>query len=123
MNIMSDEFTRVATNEIIRELKANSRILKLCKTDQDIVKNCSEIGKHLHQIKGLAPMAGYNAIGELASINDSLIKKILDGEKVIGIFETISQSNQLMNNLLQNPSLDIDDLKQTIKAKHSAFLD
>lgn len=123
MNIMSDEFTKVATNEIIEELKANSRILKLCKTDQDIVKNGSEIGKHLHKIKGLAPMAGYNSIGELASINDSLIKKILDGEKIKGIFETINQSNQLMNNLIQNPTIDTDELKQTIKTRYSVFLD
>lgn len=123
MNIMSDEFTRVATNEIIEELKANSRILKSCKTDQDIVKNCSEIGKHLHQIKGLAPMIGYNAVGELASINDSLIKKILDGQKITGIFETINKSNQLMNNLIQNPALNIDEIKHTIKTKHSEFLD
>ncbi len=123
MNIMSDEFTRVATNEIIEELKANSRILKSCKIDQDIVKNCSEIGKHLHQIKGLAPMIGYNAVGELASINDSLIKKILDGQKITGIFETINKSNQLMNDLIQNPALNIDEIKHTIKTKHSEFLD
>ncbi len=120
---MSDEFTKVATTEINEELKANSRILKSCKTDQDIKKNGSELGKHLHKIKGLAPMAGYNSIGELASINDSLIKKILSGEKIKGIFETVNQSNQFMNKLIQNPSLSIDDIKEIIKTRHSAFLD
>jgi chemotaxis protein histidine kinase CheA len=122
MNIMPDEFTKVATNEIIDELKANSRILKSCKTDQDIVKNGSEIGKHLHKIKGLAPMVGFNSIGELASINDLLIKKLLDGEKIKGIFETINQSNNLMNDIIRNPSIDIDEIKQAIKIKYSAFL-
>lgn len=120
---MSDEFTKVATNEINEELKANSRILKLCNTDQDIIKNGLELRKHLHKIKGLAPMTGYNSIGELASINDSLIKKILNGEKIKGIFETVNQSNQIMNKLVQNPSLSIDDITQTIKTRHSAFLD
>lgn len=120
---MSDEFTKVATNEINEELQANSRILKLCYTDQDIIKNGSELRKHLHKIKGLAPMAGYNSIGKLASINDSLITKILNGEKIKGIFETVNQSNQIMNKLVQNPSLSIDDITQTIKTRHSEFLD
>ena len=123
MNIMSDEFTKVATNEINEELKENSRILKLCNTDQDIIKNGSDLRKHLHKIKGLAPMAGYPSLGELASLNDSLIKKILSGEKIKGIFETVNQSNQIMNKLVQNPSFGIDDITKTIKTRHSAFLD
>ncbi len=67
-------------------------------------------------------MMGQKKIGELASLNDELIKKILEGEKIEGIFETIKQSNKLMKDLMEDSTMKIDDLKQTIKTKHSAFL-
>ncbi|MFQ5572795.1 MAG: phosphorelay protein [Nitrosopumilaceae archaeon] len=120
---MSDEFKEVAQKEINQELESNSQILKSCSNDEDIEKNSHEIEKHLHKLKGLAPMTGYKSIGELASLNDSLIKKILEGKKIAGIFETISKSNQLMKEIMQNSNISIDELKQTIKTKHSAFLD
>jgi len=119
---LSDEFTKQATKEINEELKSTSQILKLCQSDSDIEKQCSEIEKHLHKIKGLAPMMGQKKLGELASLNDELIKKILEGKKIEGIFETINQSTQLMKDIMQDSTMKIDDLKKTIKTKHSAFL-
>jgi len=119
---LSDEFTNQANKEIHEELEHNSQILKSCQNDEDISNKCSEIEKHLHKIKGLAPMMGQKKIGELASLNDELIKKILEGKKIEGIFETIKQSNKLMKDLMEDSTMKIDDLKQTIKTKHSAFL-
>ncbi len=120
---LSDEFTQQATKEINEELNHNSQILKSCQNDEDISSKCSEIEKHLHKIKGLAPMMGQQKIGELASLNGELIKKIVEGKKIKGIFETISQSNKLMKDMMQDSTLEIDDLKQTIKTKYSEFLD
>ncbi|MCH8324356.1 MAG: hypothetical protein IH813_04570, partial [Thaumarchaeota archaeon] len=82
-----------------------------------------EIEKHLHKIKGLAPMMGQKKIGELASLNDELIKKILEGEKIEGIFETTKQSNKLMKDLMRDSTVEIDGLKQTIKTKYAEFFD
>jgi len=120
---LSDEFSEQATKEIYEELEHNSQILKSCQNDEDISNKCSEIEKHLHKIKGLAPMMGQKKIGELASLNDELIKKILEGEKIEGIFETIKQSNKLMKDLMQDSTVEIDDLKQTIKTKYAEFFD
>ena len=120
---LSDEFTMQATKEINEELEHNSQILKSCQNDEDIFNKCSEIEKHLHKIKGLAPMMGQQKIGELASLNGELIKKIVEGKKINGIFETINQSNKLMKDMLQDSTLEIDDLKQIIKTKYSEFLD
>ena len=120
---LSDEFTMQATKEINEELEHNSQILKSCQNDEDISNKCSEIEKHLHKIKGLAPMMGQKKIGELASLNDELIKKILEGEKIEGIFETINQSNKLMKDLMQDSTVEIDGLKQTIKTKYAEFFD
>jgi len=120
---LSDEFTEQATKEINEELDHNSLILKSCQNDEDISNKCSEIEKHLHKIKGLAPMMGQKKIGELALLNDELIKKILEGEKIEGIFETIKQSNKLMKDLMQDSTVEIDGLKQTIKTKYAEFFD
>jgi len=120
---LSDEFTKESTKEIHEELEHNSQILKSCQNDEDISNKCSEIEKHLHKIKGLAPMMGQKKIGELASLNDELIKKILEGEKIEGIFETIKQSNKLMKDLMRDSTVEIDGLKQTIKTKYAEFFD
>jgi chemotaxis protein histidine kinase CheA len=120
---LSDEFTQQATKEINEELDHNSQILKSCQNDEDISNKCPEIEKHLHKIKGLAPMMGQKKIGELAALNDELIKKILEGEKIKGIFETINQSNKLMKDLMQDSTVEIDGLKQTIKTKYAEFFD
>jgi len=118
---LSDEFTKQAIKEIHEELEHNSQILKSCQNDEDISNKCSEIEKHLHKIKGLAPMMGQKKIGDLASLNDELIKKILEGEKIEGIFETIKQSNNLMKDLMRDSTVEIDGLKQTIKTKYAEF--
>lgn len=120
---MSDEFARVAAQEIRDELESNFQILKLCENDEDMVEKISDIEKHLHKIKGLAPMMGQKKIGELASLNDKLIKKILEGKKIEGIFDTINQSNQVMKELMQDSTISIDELKRTIMTKHSGLLD
>jgi chemotaxis protein histidine kinase CheA len=120
---LTDEFTEQATKEISEELDHNSKILKSCQNDEDISNKCPEIEKHLHKIKGLAPMMGQQKIGELASLNGELIKKIVEGKKINGIFETINQSNKLMKDMMQDSTLEIDDLKQIIKTKYSEFLD
>lgn len=119
---MSDEFTKAARQEINDELEKNSQILKSCKNDDDIKKNSSEIEKQLHKIKGLAPMMGQKQIGEIASINDTLIKKIIDGKQISGIFETMNKSNHLMKELMIDSSKDISEFLQNIKNTHSEFL-
>ena len=120
---LSDEFTEQATKEINEELEHNSQILKSCQNDEDIINKCSEIEKHLHKIKGLAPMMDQKKVGELAWLNDELIKKIIEGKKIQGIFETITHSNKLMKDLMQDSTLEIDDLMQTIKTKYAEYLD
>lgn len=120
---MTDEFAKVSEKEINEDLEGISKILDLCKNDNDLKEKCQEIKNHLHKIKGLAPMMGKKGISEIASINDSLLKKILEDNMVDGIFETIRESNQLMKNLMQDSTIGMNEFIKTIKTKHSAFLD
>ena len=71
---MSDEFTQVATKEINEELDGIEGILNSCTNDDDITNNSTDIEKHLHKIKGLAPMMGQEGVGEIAALNDTLMK-------------------------------------------------
>lgn len=51
---MSDEFMKIATQEINDELSSISTILDLCQNDADVSKNSDKIEEHMHKIKGLA---------------------------------------------------------------------
>jgi len=120
---LTDEFAKVSEKEINEDLEGISKILDSCKNDNGLKEKCQEIKNHLHKIKGLAPMMGKKGISEIASINDSLLKKILEDNMVDGIFETISESNQLMKNLMQDSTTEMNEFIKTIKTKHSAFLE
>jgi len=120
---MSDEFTRVATEEINEELAGIEGILNSCKNDEDVTNNSTDMEKHLHKIKGLAPMMNQNGVGEIAALIDILIKKIAGGQIVEGIFEISNESNHLMKNLMNGSATNITELKEKLKTRYSEFLE
>jgi HPt (histidine-containing phosphotransfer) domain-containing protein len=100
---MSDEFIQVATQEINDELSCITTILDTCQNDVDVSKNSDQIENHMHKIKGLAPMMGKENIGNLAKTLDSILKKIVSGQKVDGFFEPLSISIQQMTIAMDSP--------------------
>ena len=64
---MSDEFISLATKEINDEISEIETILNSCKNDDDVNQNSTQLQKHTHKIKGLAPMMGKEELGELSS--------------------------------------------------------
>jgi len=75
---MSDEFLRVAKQEIQTELNGLEQIIALCNNDEHLFANSQSIEGHLHKIKGLAPMIGQEEVGEIAKISDNIIKHIIN---------------------------------------------
>ena len=120
---MSDEFTQVATKEINEELDGIEGILNSCTNDDDITNNSTDIEKHLHKIKGLAPMMGQEGVGEIAALNDTLMKKIIAGQIIEGIFETSNESNHLMKNLMNGSTTNISELKEKLKTRYSELFE
>ena len=120
---MSDEFTQVATKEINEELDGIQGILNSCTNDDDITNNSTDIEKHLHKIKGLAPMMGQKGVGEIAALNDTLMKKIIGGQIVEDIFEISNESIHLMKNLMNGSTTNIAELKAKMKTRYSEFFD
>ena len=120
---MSKEFTQVATKEINEELDGIEGILNSCTNDDDITNNSTDIEKHLHKIKGLAPMMGQKGVGEIAALNDTLMKKIIGGQIVEDIFKISNESIHLMKNLMNGSTTNIAELKTKLKTRYSEFFD
>ena len=120
---MSDEFIKVATKEINDEIASINKILGSCKTDSDISKNSQTIERHIHKIKGLAPMMGKPGIGKIATLIDSLLNHLIDGKHIEGIFSTMIESSVFMNNSMNDSEQKVDKIKQKIETKYSKYLD
>jgi HPt (histidine-containing phosphotransfer) domain-containing protein len=119
---MSDEFIKVATQEINYELTGITIILESCKNDADISKNSGKIEPHMHKIKGLAPMMGKENIGNLAKTLDSILKKIMSGNQVDGFFEPLSFSTKQMI-IAMNESNDLSEVQAQVSDIASKIVD
>ena len=120
---MSDEFIKVATLEIKDEIASIKKILKSCKDDSDIFKNSESIEKHIHKIKGLAPMMGKTGLGEIAALNDKLLNRIIEGQNLSGIYSTLCESNVFMGQSIHGSDHSSQEIKQKIATKYSKYLD
>lgn len=119
---MSDEFIKVATKEISDELEGITSILDTCTKDEDVIKNSNKIEQHMHKIKGLAPMMGKENIGNLAKTLDSLLKKIVSGEKIDGFYEILVNSITQMTFAINNP-YDLSGIHKQVSDIASKIID
>jgi chemotaxis protein histidine kinase CheA len=120
---MSDEFIQVATKEIHEELDEIKKIINICENDADVSKNCKDIEKHTHKIKGLAPMMEKSDVGTIALLNDKLLKHMIDGKSISGIYQIIFESNDIMKQDMQGSKINAELLIQKINDNYSEFLD
>ena len=111
---MSDEFLRLAAQEVNEEIFGLEEILSKCSDDASVSLKADNFEKHTHKIKGLAPMMGKESLGNLAANLDSILKKIIDGSKVDGIHAVLVQSVSSMKSSMSEPNTDLAELqKQT----------
>ena len=116
---MSDNFHRIAKQEIQDELNGLKQILLQCNNDNDISNNGNKIEKHLHKIKGLAPMMGQNNIGEIAKLNDVILKHIIENGMLSGAHKIINESVHMMQEIFNDVNeKNIDEFKIKI---HNTF--
>lgn len=112
---MSDEFLRVAKKEISDDIAKISILLQNCPDDDAVSKNIAQLEKHIHKIKGLAPMMGHDQIGRAAALVDSLLKKHLAGSSVRGIRSVIKTSCEFMQSTLDGANPDFELLKTEVE--------
>ncbi len=121
---MSDNFNKLARQEIQDELDSLQQILTQCYNDNDISSNGIEIEKHLHKIKGLAPMMGQNNVGEIAKINDSILKHIIQNGTQSGIHQIMIESLQIMQAIFNDTNKnDVKEFKNKLLKTFSHILD
>lgn len=120
---MSDEFIKVATLEIKDEIASIKKILESCKDDSDVSKNSKSIEKHIHKIKGLAPMMDKKGLGEIAALNDKLLNHIIEGQNLAGIYSTLCESSVFMDQSIHGSNHSSHEIKQKIATKYSKYLD
>lgn len=111
---MSDEFLKIATAEINDEILEIQNILNSCHDSLDVSANAAKIQKSTHKIKGLAPMMGKDDLGNLSSLLDSVLKKIIDGAIVDDLFDSMKDSVNEMKNSMIYSDYNLDVIKQRI---------
>ncbi len=122
MKTMSEEFIRVATKEINEEIDSITEILKSCNNNSSAIKKAKLIEKHVHKIKGLAPMMGKGDIGEIAVMTDKILKHVIEGNDLDGVYETLLESNKFMKDSMDGTNLNMHQLKQKFEANYANIL-
>lgn len=112
---MSDEFIEIATKEINEELSGLEELLFACQNDANIFSHAGKFQKHTHKIKGLAPMMGKEELGGLSSILDIMLKKIIEGKKIVGIFDILTESFHYMKNSMNESNCDLSQINNKLK--------
>jgi chemotaxis protein histidine kinase CheA len=112
---MSEEFLKVARQEIQSEIDSLKEALLTCTNDEKFHKKSSDIEKHMHKIKGLAPMMGQEKVGEIARISDLILKHVINRGILKGSHEIISDAVQRMNHLFNiDSNMEIDDFRKQV---------
>ena len=112
---MSDEFLRAAKKEVSDDIVKIGILLQSCSDDNTLYENAARLEKHIHKIKGLAPMMGHDQIGHVAALVDKLLKVVLAGGSVSGIYLATKKSYEFMQNEIDGVSQDFDLLKAEVE--------
>jgi len=120
---MSDNFLRIARKEIQEELDVLDQILTRCGNDMDISNNAQSIEKHLHKIKGLAPMMDQNDVGDIAKMTDTILKHVIINGVLTGSYQTLVESNLVMKKIFSGTiDKNADELKSKLRRTYSDVL-
>ena len=114
---MSEEFLKVARQEIGEDLESIDKILSGCKNDGDILKNSVSLEKIFHKIKGLAPMMDQNEMGTIAKQIDSILKHVIANGILDGTYAVLTESHRIMREILDgSEAKDVEKILEKIKA-------
>lgn len=112
---MSDEFQKVARYEIQSEIDGLNEVFLECIDDKQFFNKTKDIEKHMHKIKGLAPMMGEKKIGEIARISDVILKQIINHGSLKGSQEIIFEAVQRMSLLFNGDvNIEADDFRKQV---------
>lgn len=121
---MSDEFLRIARQEIQTEIDNLKDIFLICANDEQLYEKSTDIEKHMHKIKGLAPMMGQEKVGEIARISDIILKHVTSQGTLKGSHDIILSAVQKMSEIFSGQvGVEIDNFKKIVKEAYSQILE
>lgn len=112
----------MAKAEIGEDIAGMGNLLSQCGNDADIMKYASDVEKHVHKIKGLAPMMGQEQIGNIAALLDKILKSVLSGKATLGVYSTLIQSHKFMKDAINSSATNYDQLCSQITQAHRDLL-
>ena len=118
---MSDEFLKIATDEINEEISQIMTIVDACHNGIELCQNAGEIQKSTHKIKGLAPMMGKEELGSLSALLDSIFKKIQSVSITDEMFSSLVSAVNEMKNSMTQTDYDLDEIKQKVSKISSSL--
>ena len=96
-------------------------LLKNCQNDDDFATIAGDVEKRIHKLKGLAPMMGQEQIGEISAMLDKILKDVISGAVIQGVYSLITHSYNVMSDLMNGKQVDCDSLVDKIeKITHSS---
>lgn len=112
---MSDEFLKVARQEIQSEIDSLNEIFLTCTNDEQLYEKSIEIERHMHKIKGLAPMMEQEKVGQIARISDIILKHIANHGTLKGSHEITMEAVKIMSSLFSgHANIQIDDFRKHV---------
>ena len=113
---MSEEFLRVARQEIQSEIDSLKEIFLTCTNDEQLYEKSTEIEKHMHKIKGLAPMMEQEKMGEIAKISDLVLKHVSNHGTLKGSYKITNDAVKIMSSLFSGQTnIQIDDFRKQVR--------
>jgi chemotaxis protein histidine kinase CheA len=113
---MSDEFLKIARKEIESEIESLENIFLSCSNDEQLYKKSTDIGNHMHKIKGLAPMMGQNDMGEIARISDAIVKHVTSHGALNNSYKIIFESVSNMSDIFKEHStIDVMSFRKKVQ--------
>lgn len=112
----------MAKEEVSQDIDEIGNLLNHCSNDDDVTKHASDIEKHVHKIKGLAPMMGQDQIGNIALLVDKILKAVLSGKTIPGTHHAITQSYGFMKSVIDGNVANYDLLYSEITQSYKDLL-
>jgi len=116
---MSEEFLKVARQEIQSEIDSLNEIFLTCTNDEQLHEKSIEIEKHMHKIKGLAPMMEQEKVGEVAKISDLVLKHVSSHGTLKGSHKITSDAVKIMFDLFSGQvNIQIDGFRKQVRESY-----
>lgn len=112
---MSEDFLKVARQEIQSEIDGLKKDFLECTNDEQFYRKSRDIEKHMHKIKGLAPMMEQEKVGEIARISYIILKHVINHGVLKGSHDIILEAVQRMNNLFErDANIETNDFRKQV---------